>query len=113
MKAKNMQKLGYIEPILSSFKHDIEKLYGNRLTKLILFGSYARGTARLDSDVDLLIVLKHIESPFEEIKYLSDLSYEYELNHVLFFNTVPTSNQLFEQSDLPFYQNVRREGVVL
>lgn len=29
--------------------------------KIILFGSWARGDARLDSDVDLLVVLPHVD----------------------------------------------------
>ncbi len=33
--------------------------------KIILFGSYARGTADFDSDVDLLVVLREVKSKYE------------------------------------------------
>ncbi|MCK5243083.1 nucleotidyltransferase domain-containing protein [bacterium] len=34
--------------------------------KIILFGSYARGTNTRDSDIDLLIVMKHVQSKREQ-----------------------------------------------
>ncbi|MEK7256165.1 MAG: nucleotidyltransferase domain-containing protein, partial [Bacteroidota bacterium] len=40
-----------IEPLLADFKQGVKKLYGNRLKAAILFGSYARGEARTDSDI--------------------------------------------------------------
>ncbi|NJL69963.1 MAG: nucleotidyltransferase domain-containing protein [Microcoleus sp. SM1_3_4] len=33
-------------------------MYGEQLDKIVLFGSQARGNARPDSDIDILIVLK-------------------------------------------------------
>ena len=37
------------------------KYYGSRLNRIILYGSYARGEQREDSDVDLMIVLNDSE----------------------------------------------------
>jgi predicted nucleotidyltransferase len=34
--------------------------------KIILFGSYARGDNTTDSDLDLLVVMKYVESPRSE-----------------------------------------------
>ena len=45
-----------IRDVLEAFKKEIEKLYGKRLKKVILYGSYARWDATEDSDIDLLIV---------------------------------------------------------
>ena len=54
--------------IAVQFKSLLTDLYGNRLSKLILFGSYARVEAREDSDIDFLVVLKDKEiSVFKEI----------------------------------------------
>lgn len=49
--------------MLEAFKKEIEKLYGKRLKKVILYGSYARGDATEDSDIDLLIVLEGKSNP--------------------------------------------------
>jgi predicted nucleotidyltransferase len=49
---------------------DIQKLAGRiarefRPESIILFGSYARGNPRADSDVDLLVVLPHTDKCWE------------------------------------------------
>jgi predicted nucleotidyltransferase len=36
------------------------------VSKIILFGSYAHGTARPDSDIDVAIVVKHVKDNFFE-----------------------------------------------
>jgi len=43
---------------LDSLMQQIRRHYGKRLVSLGIFGSYARGTPRLNSDLDLFIVLK-------------------------------------------------------
>jgi predicted nucleotidyltransferase len=43
--------------------------------QIILFGSRARGDARLDSDVDLLVVFPHVENSFTaSVAILDELS---------------------------------------
>ncbi|MFN3967254.1 MAG: nucleotidyltransferase domain-containing protein, partial [Endomicrobiia bacterium] len=39
----------------------LRKLYGDNLSKVILYGSKARGDATDDSDIDILVVLKKID----------------------------------------------------
>ena len=44
------------------------KVYGDDLISLVIFGSYARGEQRRDSDIDLLIVLKEIKDRYEVMR---------------------------------------------
>ncbi len=39
-------------------KQELKQLYGDRLVQLTLFGSQARGDQKLDSDIDILVVLR-------------------------------------------------------
>jgi predicted nucleotidyltransferase len=50
----NYNKKMEIEPVLNEL---IENLKPADPLKIILFGSYARGTAREDSDIDLMVIL--------------------------------------------------------
>jgi predicted nucleotidyltransferase len=43
--------------LLAQLRNHLQSLYGERLHKVMLFGSYARGEARPDSDIDVLVVL--------------------------------------------------------
>ena len=50
-----------IRELLAEYRKRLVAKFGQRLLELKLFGSYARGTARADSDVDVAVVLDQIE----------------------------------------------------
>ena len=66
---------------IEEFKKEIKKLYGNRLKHIILYGSYARGGATEDSDIDLLIVLERKVKPGEEIDRMIEIITEINKIH--------------------------------
>jgi predicted nucleotidyltransferase len=41
------------------------QVYGDDLVSLVLFGSYARGEQRKDSDIDVLVVLREIRDRYD------------------------------------------------
>lgn len=45
--------------ILNKFKHSLLEKFSANLISLVLFGSVARGTAKQESDIDLLIILEN------------------------------------------------------
>jgi len=45
------------DPVLIRFRAALEALYGERLERVVLFGSRARGDARPDSDYDIAVFL--------------------------------------------------------
>jgi len=54
-----------LDEILREFRKAVAKLYGRRLKNVILYGSWARGEATEDSDIDLLVVLRGRVAPGE------------------------------------------------
>ena len=44
--------------LAQEYKESLQKLYGNELVELIVFGSYAREDQHDESDLDFAIVLK-------------------------------------------------------
>ncbi|MBL0062906.1 MAG: nucleotidyltransferase domain-containing protein [bacterium] len=52
-----------LKPILDELREALAAHYGERLSKLVLFGSQARGDAEEDSDIDVLVVLKGEVNP--------------------------------------------------
>ncbi|MFC5412759.1 nucleotidyltransferase domain-containing protein [Larkinella bovis] len=100
-----------IQPLLASFKKEAQRLYQDRLAALYLFGSYARGDAGDDSDVDILVVLNdETISPFQEIEAMGDFTFELELAHEKPIQVIPTTKRQFNKLSSPLYYNVKREG---
>lgn len=80
----------------------------------ILYGSEARGDARPDSDIDLLILLDDSEelTPDREFELRRPLS-ELEAQTGVAINALVLLRRVWEQIVSPFTINVSREGVVL
>jgi hypothetical protein len=54
------------EEIARAVAGDLSELYGPWLRRVLLFGSWARGDAHPESDIDLLVVLDDMPSSWEE-----------------------------------------------
>jgi predicted nucleotidyltransferase len=112
MQSKTISELT-INDILEKFKREITEIYQNELIQLILYGSRARGDAKIDSDIDILIVLKK-PSP-NKYKYqkvidlISNLCLEYEL----LISCVYVSENQFQNEKSPLLINIHREGIKL
>jgi len=50
--------------VVKELVDELKKLYGDNLSRVILYGSKARGDATEDSDIDILVVLKNIQKFF-------------------------------------------------
>jgi predicted nucleotidyltransferase len=100
-----------IRDILKEFREELEKLYENRLKTIILYGSWARGEATEDSDIDVLIVLEGKVIPGKEIDRMIDIITEINLKHGVLISVYPISEDDYSTINSPLLINVRREGV--
>ena len=100
-----------IQTILTELHRRFEALYGERLVRIVLFGSQARGDAEPGSDIDVLVVLKSPVSPCEEIaRTINDVA-DIWLEHNEVIACVFVSEEQCERERSPLLLNVRREGV--
>ena len=103
-----------IEAILKEFKQKTAELYGARLKKIVLYGSYARGQANDEhSDIDLAVVLAGTVEPCKEIDRMADIFTDLNLEHNVLIAVYPVSESNFEKVESPFLINVRREGITV
>ena len=100
-----------ISDILKEFREALENLYQKRLKSIILYGSWARGDATEDSDIDLLIVLEGKVIPGKEIDKMIDIITEINLKHGVLISIYPVSEEDYSTINSPLLINVRREGV--
>ena len=71
-----------LRALLTEFRERLTAKFGGRLLELTLFGSYARGTAREDSDVDVAVVLDQVNSHAERT-FPMELAGDLTLGHGL------------------------------
>lgn len=91
-------------------------IFGNKLKKVILYGSYARGDYDAESDVDVMFLvdeddenLRTYRKPIRKVE--SEIDFKYD---VLLCGIVQNQDKFYQYiNDIPFYSNVYREGVVL
>ena len=90
------------------------KLYKERLQEIVLYGSVARGTETEESDIDIAIILKTGKET-DTNNGLLDFAVDMDLKYDKVFSFVDIDISEFEkwQDSLPFYQNVKKEGVTL
>ena len=99
--------------MLRQLTRELKKIYGVRLKKIVLFGSYARGEATPDSDIDILVVLENLKNTYEEASRLSPLLADLSLEYNIVPFCLPMRFAEYEKADTPLLVNVHREGVVV
>lgn len=99
------------EDITKEFHKEIVALYGARLKKVVLYGSWARGEGTVDSDIDLAVVLDGDVVPGEEIDRMIDIVTELNLKYGVLVSVYPVSEKNYAELNSPLLMNVRREGV--
>lgn len=100
--------------IAKEIKRELKKKLGDKLISVTLYGSRARGTAKKDSDMDLLFVTtKKINFSSQENKIINNLTLDY-LNDGLYISPVIyEKNEYKKYQNLNFLREVRKEGVLV
>jgi len=90
------------------------KAFGDTLRQVWLFGSYARGEADKDSDVDFMVVLSE---PVETWKYICTVYNDFTVDILNQYGELPsvfiTHEANFIEEPAQLYKNVKREGVLI
>jgi len=81
----------------------------------ILFGSEARGDARQDSDIDVLILLDKEKITLHDRREVTYPLYDVELETGVIISPKVFSKKQWDSqlSITPFYRNVMKDGVLL
>ncbi len=88
-------------------------VYGERLSKIVLYGSQARGDASPTSDIDLMIVLEGPVNAGKEISRAGEITSNLSLKHNVAISCVFISAERYLKEQSPLLLNIRREGVAV
>lgn len=83
--------------------------------EVILYGSFARGDAGPDSDIDLLILINKPEIKYAETARLTGSLYRYGIQTGRLVSPLVRTKKDWEEKFYftPFYHNVKKEGIAL
>jgi predicted nucleotidyltransferase len=103
----------HIQSALDELRRGFEETYGQRLTRLVLYGSQARGDAAPGADLDILVLLRGAVDACEEIERCGKMTADLSLKHDIVVSCVFMAEEDFDRRQGPFLRNVRREGVAV
>ena len=102
-----------IRVALAELKQALSDLYGPQLRSLYLYGSYARGAAHAESDIDVLVVLEGPIKPGLEISRMNPVVSALCLQYDLLITLYPISAEWLKTQYEPFLENVRHDAIPL
>ncbi|OGO29987.1 MAG: hypothetical protein A2Z16_01655 [Chloroflexi bacterium RBG_16_54_18] len=99
--------------ILDELRAKVSDLFGEQLESVILYGSHARGDARTDSDIDILIILLYDFDYFQMVNKVSYLTSEISLKYGVVISSAFITKEEFDQLRTPFLINIKQEGILV
>ena len=113
MKTNLPEKSKKIKPVITELAKLYRQYYGNRLKYVVLYGSYARGDFDENSDIDVLVVLDHVVSVYSENEILTDIKLDLMIEKEVFISTQPIPIEKYKYSTMPFYKNIKKDGILV
>jgi len=110
-------------PILGQLRDQLRAYLGDSLEALILFGSYSRGEAQAESDIDVLVVVDWLPERLPNGFYRSfgsdprwrkiiELAYDISLNYGVYISTLVMTHTEFLEG-MALVRQIKREGQVI
>lgn len=103
----------HIKKLLKELKEGLIRIYADELKVVYLYGSYARGEANSDSDIDVLVVLKGEFNYMEMLKRCEDFNAALCLENDVLISVAFVSEKEYQSRQTPFLMNVRRDAVAV
>ncbi len=102
-----------VRQVVGEFVRRTQSLYGDRLKRIVVYGSCARDEATPESDIDLAVVLAGDVVPGKEIDRMIDVITDMNLEHGVLLSVYPVSEENYQNINSPLLMNIRREGIAV
>ena len=100
------------DPVLDRIRSELRRLYGDRIERIVLFGSRARGDAHEESDYDVAVFLKKMTDRWTELDRLTELCTDILAETGAFIDAKPYEAGAYS-ARTPLMFEIHREGIDL
>jgi predicted nucleotidyltransferase len=101
--------MAIVDPVLIRFRAVLDRVYGDRVERVVLFGSRARGDAGPDSDYDVAVFLNGLTDRWDEVDRIADIAADIMDETGAFVHAMPYRAETY-QDRTPLMHEVRGEG---
>lgn len=105
-----------LQIVLKKVERAAKQLYGEKLDKIILYGSYARGDHTEESDIDIMVILNCEAGEIKKLRSVTaEMSSDISLEQEVFLSILLRDKKHYENNldCLPLYRNIAEEGVAV
>lgn len=102
------------DALLYDLEQRLKNIFGNKLKKILLYGSYARGDNAEGSDLDIMVL---VDMDDKEIKRqqdkVLDIAVDLTTRYGIVLSIIENNYKFFyDWADvLPFFANIEKEGI--
>ncbi|RPJ52351.1 MAG: nucleotidyltransferase domain-containing protein [Chloroflexi bacterium] len=102
-----------VADVLQQLRAELTLVLNEQIEGLYLYGSQARGDARPDSDLDVLVVIRDDFQYFEMMERTGEIAARLSLQYDTVISLAFTSVEKYNSQKIPFLLNVRQEGIAI
>jgi predicted nucleotidyltransferase len=102
-----------VDEVLKKIKPRLQAAFPGRFRGVLLYGSEARGGARPDSDLDLMVLLEGPLRLGKDLNGIVTALYPLQLEIDRAIHALPVAFETYESAEYGLYREAKREGVLL
>jgi predicted nucleotidyltransferase len=102
-----------VDEVLKKIKPRLQAAFPGRFRGVLLYGSEARGGARPDSDLDLMVLLEGPLRLGKDLNGIVTALYPLQLEIDRAIHALPVAFETYEAAEYGLYREAKREGILL
>jgi predicted nucleotidyltransferase len=103
---------GVVDPweVATRVATEVREVFSDRLVDVVVFGSHASGTATDDSDLDVAVVVRGVDDPWEEARRIDEILWRHTLDAGITVSGLVVDAEEWEEAARPLLRTAKALG---